>query len=207
MSFEQYIGIGCITIICYFGCLLFAYGGIVKYKLFVRLWQSSGKWKRNWLLIMVITIGVSIYGIWLYGFSREYVSLMLLATYLGAVTVTDLRSREVPDDATIFFSVLFSLWNCTSCNITLIVNGFLGAIVGAAIPFFIYFFKPGSIGFGDIKLLACTGLLTGIPGILFVLLRAMIFGAIFSIGLLLLKKGTLKTELPFAPFVLLAALI
>ena len=149
----------------------------------------------------------SIYGIWLYGFSYEYIAFMLLISYLGAITITDLRSREIPDDATICYLVMFLLWNLVSRDASLILNGMLGAVLGAAIPFVIYFVRHDAIGLGDLKLLGCIGLLTGFPSILFIILRAMIFGAVFSIGLLVSKKGTMKTELPFAPFVLLAALI
>ena len=34
---------------------------------------------------------------------------MLLASYLTAVTITDLRAREIPDDATVFYAALFLL--------------------------------------------------------------------------------------------------
>lgn len=207
MHVENYFTAGIVTIFIWFCDVFFAYGGFFKRRLFWRLCKTTGAWRRNWLLMAVFACFLSFYGIWLYGASQEYITFMLLAAYLGAVTITDLRSREIPDDATVFFAVLFVLWLLLSKDISIIFNGILGAIVGAVIPFVIYFIRRDAIGFGDIKLLACTGLLAGCPGILFILLRAMVFGAVFSVGLLLLKKGTLKTELPFAPFVLLAAVI
>lgn len=207
MSIEQYIGIAITTLLCGFLSIVFGYGGISKYKLFFRLCRLNGKWKKNWILISVFFLLISLYGVWLYGFSYEYISFMLIASYMVAITVTDLRSREIPDDATFFYGILFLIWTILSADISIIINGLAGAVTGAVIPLIVYFVQKDSIGIGDIKLLSCVGLLTGFPGVILVLLRAMVFGAIFSIGLLLLKKGTLKTELPFAPFVLLAALI
>jgi len=204
---AQSVGIGIITMLCGSLSIFFAYGGIVKRKLFLRLCKMKGKWKRNWFFTMLLTVLISVYGIWLYGFSYEFFAFMFLASYLVAVTITDLRAREIPDDATIFFAVVFLIWNLVSGESTIILDGFFGAAVGGAILMGVYFVRHDAIGLGDVKLLACIGLLTGFPSVMFVLLRAMVFGAIFSIVLLLLKKGTMKTELPFAPFVLLAALI
>lgn len=187
--------------------IFFGYGGIKRRTLFVKLCKRKGVWWRQWAGICIFFILLTIYAQWLFGWSRSFINMLLLASYLVAITITDLRSREIPDDATAFYAVLFLLWNLASRDSSFILNGFLGAVIGAAIPFAIYFIRRDAIGLGDIKLLGCIGLLTGCPSILFVLLRAMVFGALFSVGLLFLKKGTLKTELPFAPFVLLAALI
>lgn len=206
---DSYRIFGCVAVMlaCCLLSIFFGYGGIRRRALFVKLCKRKGIWRRQWAGIGICFLLLAIYAQWLFGWGRSFINMLLIASYLVAVTITDLRAREIPDDATIFYAILFLLWNVISRNSSLILNGFLGAMVGAAIPFVIYFIRRDAIGLGDIKLLGCIGLLTGCPGILFILLRAMVFGAVFSAGLLLLKKGTLKTELPFAPFVLLAALI
>lgn len=199
---------GClVTVIAWALSVFFAYGGIRRRKVFLRTLKLQGKWRRNRLIMAAIGILISCYGFWLYGFGWDYVMFMMLASLLGAVTVTDLRSREIPDDAVLFYAVLFSIWTLLSLNTSMIFNGLIGALAGFAVPLFAYFVRKDSIGMGDIKLLGCIGLAGGFPGILFIILRAMVFGGIFSIILLITKKGNMKTELPFAPFLLIAALI
>ena len=81
----------------------------------------------------------------------------------------------------------------------------LGAVLGAAIPFVIYFVRHDAIGLGDLKLLGCIGLLTGFPSILFIILRAMIFGAVFSIGLLVSKKRNNENGITFCTFCIIGS--
>ncbi len=70
------------------------------------------------------------------------------------------------------------------------------------------------MGFGDAKLSLGIGWLLGISGGIFSIMLAFWIGALFSIGLLILeklnlsnKKLTIKSEIPFAPFIIFAFFI
>ena len=80
-----------------------------------------------------------------------------------------------------------------------------------ALPFWaLWFGSRGKwMGLGDAKLVLGIGWLLGIGGGLAALVLAFWGGAIFSIGLLLLKgkRYTMKSEIPFGPFLVLAAFI
>lgn len=63
------------------------------------------------------------------------------------------------------------------------------------------------IGLGDIKLIFILGFLLGYPMGYLVLVTAVWLAAIFSIALLLAKKATAKTEIPFGSFLSIATII
>ena len=56
------------------------------------------------------------------------------------------------------------------------------------------------MGVGDIKLAFLMGLILSWPNILFALFSAFFLGAIIGIGLIISGKKTLKSEVPFGPF-------
>lgn len=59
------------------------------------------------------------------------------------------------------------------------------------------------MGEGDVKLAFFMGLFLGWPKIIVALFIAFFTGAIIGIGLMVLKKKTLKSEIPFGPFLVL----
>ena len=56
------------------------------------------------------------------------------------------------------------------------------------------------MGVGDVKLGFLMGLLLGFPNILVSLFLAFMMGAIIGIGLILFGKKTMRSEVPFGPF-------
>ncbi len=63
------------------------------------------------------------------------------------------------------------------------------------------------MGMGDVKLAFLMGLFLGFPNILVALFFAFFIGAIIGIGLIAVKKKTLKSELPFGPFLVIGTFI
>jgi len=59
------------------------------------------------------------------------------------------------------------------------------------------------MGWGDFYLLVALALFLGWPNILSAIFFAVIFGAIFGTILIFLSKKTLKSQIPFAPFLAL----
>jgi len=56
------------------------------------------------------------------------------------------------------------------------------------------------MGLGDFKLAILMGLFLGWPNIIVALFSAIVLGAIIGIGLIISGKKTLKSEVPFGPF-------
>ena len=63
------------------------------------------------------------------------------------------------------------------------------------------------MGLGDAKLMAGIGLLFGWQSIPFVLFVAAVLGLLMVMPSLAAKKKTLKSEIPFGPYIITAGLI
>jgi len=63
------------------------------------------------------------------------------------------------------------------------------------------------IGFGDIKLIFLIGFMLGYPMGYLAIVAAVWLAAVFSITLLLTKRATAKTEIPFGSFLSVATII
>ncbi len=63
------------------------------------------------------------------------------------------------------------------------------------------------MGLGDVKLAFLMGLFLGFPNILIALFFAFLIGAIIGVGLILAKRKTLKSEVPFGPFLVTGTFI
>lgn len=188
--------------------IFFAFGGIANRKLFLRLLHRRGKWRRSWAAMALISVAAGVYGAWLFPVpSRDFFTFALLNCYLLAMSATDLRGRYIPDDATVFFAFAFLFFQLTALSLPTLLNSLLGAGVGAAILGLPHLLRRNDVGLGDVKLLAVCGLMTGFPSVFYVLVRALVFMALFSIVQLLRKKLDLRSQVPLVPFLLLGTLI
>lgn len=195
---------GCMGLVAVF----FAYGGLRQRKLFARLLKRKGRWYRSFAVICAVSTAIGIYAIWLFESpNRQFWALMLLTCYLLAVSVTDLRRQYIPDDCTLFFAVVFALFRLSAMSVGDVLTALLGAGVGMILLGLPYLVRPGAVGLGDIKLLAACGLMAGFPGVIYLLVRAMLAMFVISLVKLILKKTSVSEQMPMAPFVLFAALI
>lgn len=88
----------------------------------------------------------------------------------------------------------------------------LRIVAGGAVLWLFYFvlrlvYPPG-MGFGDVKLAGVLGLYLGYlgwPHVFAGTFAAFLLGGLWSIGLLALRRGTLKSAIPFGPFMLAGA--
>jgi prepilin signal peptidase PulO-like enzyme (type II secretory pathway) len=71
----------------------------------------------------------------------------------------------------------------------------------------IFVSRGRAMGMGDLKLAAAIGLLLGWPDTIMALLLAFIVGALVGIILILLGKETLKSAIPFGPYLAIAVFI
>ncbi len=139
---------------------------------------------------------------------------------LVVVAVYDMRHKMIPDRLVFLFSalsflVILLMYFISSANITsLIINILAGPVL--ALPFaLLWYFSDGKwIGFGDAKLALGMGWFLGIAGGVSAVALGFWIGAVVSVFLLLVskfRKGktkiTRKTEIPFAPFLLVGLAI
>lgn len=71
----------------------------------------------------------------------------------------------------------------------------------------VFFSREKWMGWGDVYIGLILGLILGWPSVLLGLLLSFTMGAIFSLGIISLKKGGLKTQVPFVPFLTLGIIM
>lgn len=141
---------------------------------------------------------------------------MLISSLLIVISVYDLRHKIIPDKLSYLFiaiSFLSIFVNYSGVGHLFQLPTFANLISGPiiALPFvLIWYFSRGRLmGLGDGKLILGIGWFLGmLPGICALFLSFWI-GTIISLGLMIVygKKMTMKTEIPFAPFLILGTFI
>lgn len=173
----------------------------------VRQKIRNPKVKKELAALTAACLVLVLYGVWLFGPGRDHLGFLLGVCYLLAVTPCDISQHLIPDRASATFGVIFALFQVTSTDAAQTREAVLGAILGAVLLGLPYLIHRESIGLGDVKMVAVCGVMFGTLGIIHLLLRAFAAIFIYSVVQLLRKKVTLKTETPFAPFLLFAAII
>ncbi len=137
----------------------------------------------------------------------ELIRDLFILFILTFLFIYDLKYQELPDAATvpsIFIIGLASyLYEWRSLSSLLI-----GMFVGAGMFLLQYLISKGKwIGGGDIRLGALMGVVLGWPVILVALFLAYVGGSLIAVSLLLLKKTTWKSQMPFGTFLAVATVV
>lgn len=134
----------------------------------------------------------------------------LFVVVLGAITLYDLKHKMIPSAFFIIFLVLSFITMITRFFVEQDPYIFLSPLV-VALPFGVAYLitKGKALGFGDILMYIAVGGFLGILQGLAVLILSVWIGGIVGIILHLKNRKTysMKTALPFVPFITLAFLI
>lgn len=154
---------------------------------------------------------------WLNGSMATWLNffyLLFVVSILIIIFVSDLRYYIIPDKI-IYPAILVSgIWYLVSgifLNLYTkyeILNTIYAAFGASAFFLAIVLISHGKwMGWGDPKLAFFMGLLLGFPNILIALFLSFFIGAIIGIGLIISGKKTLKSEVPFGPFLVTGTFI
>ena len=122
-----------------------------------------------------------------------------IITRLLILFMIDLRTFILPD--LFIFLLILSAVIKTVLVRTALTSGLWGIAVGVGFLYFLWLITKGrGLGIGDIKLMVPLGILFGPAGTGVLLMSAFIIGGLISIGLLLTHQATMKTPVPFGPF-------
>jgi len=136
---------------------------------------------------------------------------LLLSCFLIIIFVYDLKHFIIPDKViypAIIIALIFNFQFLIFNEFSIFNCSILSAVGAAAFFLAIIIISKGKwMGFGDVKLAFFMGLLLGFPNILVALFFAFLIGAIIGIGLILAKRKTLKSEVPFGPFLVAGTFI
>lgn len=147
---------------------------------------------------------------------------LFISSSLITILVYDFLYLEIPGSVlwvSIFLAVVFGLYidgtallglenNTLNLLDTRIYPGILSATLAFVFFFSLSFFsKEKWMGMGDAYLVILLGLVLGWPEILLALFLAFFLGAVYGIIMLTMKKKKMKSQVPFAPFLVLGTLI
>ncbi|MFQ6122511.1 MAG: prepilin peptidase [Dehalococcoidales bacterium] len=151
---------------------------------------------------------------WYFGFSVEFILTAFYGSLFIVLGVIDLEHGLILNKIvypaavvaliiSIFLpqsEIFFLPWSAS-------FNGIIGGAIG-----FIFLFIPllayrQGMGWGDVKMAALIGLVTGFPLVLVALLMGTILGGLVAGILLLLKIKKRKETIPFGPFLSLATIV
>jgi leader peptidase (prepilin peptidase)/N-methyltransferase len=156
---------------------------------------------------------------WHYGLNWELALVAFYCCLFIVLLLTDLKHNILPNKivypAVIFALVIAALGSIFGFEPRYIANlGFrlwiIDAAVGGSIGFVLLFLPAllyrGGMGWGDVKLAAFIGLVTGFPLVFIALLLGILSGGLTAAILLLARLKSRKDAIPFGPFLALAAM-
>lgn len=150
---------------------------------------------------------------------------LVVVSFLVLITVYDLRHKIIPDTFVLGLGVLALIkpfWLAMGVDNRVSWNDdyrmiIWGGLAGGGAFLLLWLLSRGRwLGLGDVKLALAIGLLLGWPQVFSALVWAVWLGAVVGLILILLTKTrlfgfkkyfTMKSELPFAPFIILGAIL
>ncbi len=179
--------------------------------------------KRAWIVQLAALVGVPIVALIPPPAVGFWISLIVFL-YLAVVFIIDVEHRAILHEVSlvgVLIAIPFGLW----------LNGWqktlLGLLVGLGVMLALYYFgilfnkwmskRRGqeidevALGFGDVILSAVLGIMLGWPRIFVCLFTAIVLGGLLSglyiLVMLLRKRYQAFTAIPYAPFLVIAAVI
>ncbi len=143
---------------------------------------------------------------WKFGLGLELGISLIYVSLLTAIFVIDLENQLVLDKVIypgMALALAFSFFWPGLGVISSLIGGAIG-LAAMALPFIIY--RRG-MGFGDVKLGALVGLMSGYPLVFVALLLSVITGGLVAAILLAFKIKKRSDPIPFAPFLATSAMV
>ena len=155
---------------------------------------------------------------WKFGLGLELGISLIYAGLLVVIFVIDLENQLVLDRITypaMLLALIFSFFWPGLGVISALGEGALGRVVGSlvggALGFVAYVLplvlSRGGMGWGDVKLAALVGLMTGFPLVIVAVLLSWISGGLVAALLLILGSKKLKDPIPSATFLSVSAMV
>jgi leader peptidase (prepilin peptidase)/N-methyltransferase len=167
--------------------------------------------------ILWVELGTAIlFGLscWRYGLSIELAIALFYICIFVVLMVIDWEKGLILNKivfpaiaAAIVISALFSIFLPDVEIVPFIGWAAAGGGIGLALFLLIVIVSRGGMGWGDVKLAALIGLVTGFPLVFVALLIGVILGGVVAALLLVLKIKKRKEAIPFGPFLAIATIV
>lgn len=168
----------------------------------------------DWRTVVVVVFGAAAPALLVLRYESEPGALVYLGILMVALTLlfaTDLDQRLLPDVITLSI-VLYALGGFIAGLGPFVQSPgslLVAAAVAVAIPVILFViaipFGAGAIGIGDLKLLFGIGLLSGAVRLIAMVIVGALAAAVGIVILLALRRITLKSYVPYGPFLIIGA--
>lgn len=150
--------------------------------------------------------------VYTFGLSLDTIQYIAIVGMLIPIFLIDYEHYIIPDGLNLgifLVAVFFILVQVVTGEMQWneLLTHILGMVLGGGFFLFIAMVTNGAMGGGDIKIMAALGFLFGVKNTLLLMFLSFVLGGILSVILLLLKIKKRKDQIPFGPFICLAAFI
>jgi len=160
------------------------------------------------VFILNYELGIMNYEILDFGFILNFLFLILISSFLILIFVYDLKHYIIPDKVVYPAILIAFIYLIAAYDLRLMIYALLSAVFASGFFLFIVLISQGRwMGLGDVKLAFFMGLFLGFPNILAALFFAFLIGAIIGVVIVSVGRKTLKSEVPFGPFLVIGTFI
>ncbi|MGW6565481.1 prepilin peptidase [Streptomyces sp. NPDC054975] len=146
---------------------------------------------------------------------RPELAVWLLCAPLAVLLATvDVRVHRLPDPLTLPLAAATPILLLGAELLPYDAGSWLHALLGGVALgggyFVLFLIRPAGMGFGDVKLALCVGAALGWYGwgVLFAgTFAGFLLGSLYGLGLVLARRGSRKSAIPFGPFMIGGALL
>lgn len=139
----------------------------------------------------------------------NFTKTMMLYHIIYCAAVVDYRTKIIPNIFVAFgagFRILCfffeTSWYQNDWK-NILIQDFMGFLMGFGVLFLVYLFAKNAIGMGDIKLFGVIGITCGFQHTYTILFLSVLLAACYGIFLILFRKQKRDCEMAFAPFILI----
>lgn len=160
-------------------------------------------------LVELLTACIALALLYKFHMSIKFLIMFVFSCSLIVVSFIDLAHKIIPDIISIPGILAGIIASCFLPGLTWI-DSILGALAGGGILYLVtwgYYFvtKRMGMGGGDIKFLAMIGAFLGWKAIPFVIFMSAAVGSVIGIAFILISRANRHYQIPFGPFLALAA--
>lgn len=131
---------------------------------------------------------------------------LFIACLLIVIFIYDIKHFLIPSEA-VYLGIVACLLNMV-INKLVISSYLLGAFVASSFLLSIYLISKGKwMGFGDVEVALLMGIFLGFPNVIVALFLSFFIGSIIGLIQIGLGKKTMKSEIPFGPFLVIGTFI
>lgn len=164
------------------------------------------------LMIVVIGLFMAEYIFGGYG-AVKIVRYLVLILGLFLISWIDGHEKRIPNKILLVLFCIRSVLLIMECVMyeeywtLFLTSSALGALISGGMFLLCYLITRGAMGAGDVKLMAVVGYFIGSKFIFGTIFLIVLVAAVYNVIALLLKKVSLKQEVPFGPFVLVGTVL